>query len=236
MTPPRSRWGWGGANLALAALGLNVVILAALSVTVFLVDIVPDAAAQPMADLSSRLAGLSGVARWVGALGFLPWLSHAYRRALVVVQSYALQEEHRKGPVVGFFIPFLNFVRPYRAVKVLDESLEPSAIPLPPPQLEPGTGTYREPARLEIPTMRATPHAPVGVWWGLWIASTFTSMYSRIDKHPSNFLIGAFDLVPFAAAVACCLVILRVTARLEEVERRTALAADAPPFAAPPPP
>lgn len=225
MTP--SRWSWGGANLALGALGLNVVILAALSVTVVLVDLVPDGAAQSMVDLSTRLAWLSSLARWIGALGFLPWLSRAYRRAVAAVQSYALQEEHRKGPVVGFFIPFLNFVRPYRAVKVLDESLEPSEFPLPPPALTPGTGTYREPARLEIQAVRSTPHAPVGLWWALWITSTFTGFYSRIDKTPSNLLIGAFDLVPCAAAVACCFVILRLTARLEEVERRKALAASA---------
>lgn len=214
---------WGSRNAALAALGLNVVVLGTITLIVATLDLVPDGVSDTLADFSQTLARISTLGIWIGALGFLPWLNATYARARAVAPSRALEEQWRIGPIAGWFIPFLNLVRPYRAVRVLDEALDPDEVPAPPPRIADAGATYRVAPPLVLPERRTAKSAPVTVWWALWLgrmASGF--VFAKLSPHPSNLVTALHDLVLFSAAVAAWLVVWRISARLAEVERRRA--------------
>jgi len=211
-------FGWGSRNLAIGALGINVVLIGAVGTMVGLIDYVPYAVAEVFYETSNTIARFTMVGTIIGALGFLPWLSKTYARAMVVAHSPALEEQQRRGPVTGFFIPFLNFVRPYSAVKALDDALDPDRVPVAAPRLVPdGPATYRD-APLESFERRAAPSAPVALWWGLWIARAVGGIATKSTQ--SNLLIAAWDLLVCVCALSACLVVWRISARLAEVERR----------------
>lgn len=211
-------FGWGSRNVALGALGINVALVGTLALMVGIIDYVPYSVGEALVDASQGIARFTMVATVIGALGFLPWLSKTYARALIVAPTPELEEQQRRGPVTGFFLPILNLFRPYRAVKTLDEALDPDRVPVAAPKLVPdGPATYRD-APLEVFERRAAPSAPVAIWWALWIARTFGALLTRGTQ--SNLMIAAWDLVVCACAVAACLVVWRISGRLAEVERR----------------
>lgn len=220
--------GWGSRNHALAALGLNVVLLGALAVMVAIIDFVPLEIGEAIVELSNGIASLSFLATIIGALGFLPWLSKTYERASQVASTPELEAERRKGPVAGFFLPFLNFVRPYQAVRALDAALDPDRVPPPPVRLaQDSVASYRDPAPVVMHERRAIPSAPVGLWWTLWIARALGSFATKTTQ--SNGIVASYDALVCAAAVAACVVVWRISARLDEVERRQRVLADVAP-------
>lgn len=211
-------FGWGSRNLAIGALGINVAAIGIVGLMVGLIDYVPYAVAELFYETSNTVARFTTVGTLIGALGFLPWLSKTYARAMIVAHTPALEEQQRRGPVTGFFIPFVNFVRPYSAVKALDDALDPDRVPVAAPRLVPdGPATYRD-APLESFERRAAPSAPVALWWGLWIARAVGGIATKSTQ--SNLLIAAWDLLVSVCALSACLVVWRISARLAEVERR----------------
>lgn len=215
---------WGSRNAALAAIGLNVVIDGLMTVIVAAIDFAPEGTDQLLVDASGKLALFSSVGMWIGALGFLPWLKATYTRARAVTESPALEEEWRRGPVVGFFIPFVNLVRPYKALKVLDDALDPDLVPEPPPERVETGALYRDAAAaFTTPVLRAVKHAPVGLWWALWIGRLVAHVAVSASGPASNLKIALQNGVVFGAALAALVVIWRISERLREVERRHAL-------------
>jgi hypothetical protein len=222
---------WGSRNAALAALGFNVLVDGLLTVIVGVIDFVPEGMDELLADASAKLAPFSTLGLWIGALGFLPWLKATYARARAVTESPALEEEWNRGPVAGFFIPFVNLVRPYNAVKVLDEALDPDLVPEPPPERVETGALYRDAAAaFTQPVLKAVKHAPVGLWWTLWIGRVVVQLATRVACTATNLTIALQNGVVFGAALAAFVVIWRISERLREVERRRAvLVALAPP-------
>jgi len=219
---------WGSRNAALAALGFNVVVDGLLTVVVAGTDFAPEGLDELMVDVSSKLAALSSLGLFIGALGFLPWLKTTYVRARAVTESPALEEQWRRGPVTGFFIPFVNLVRPYTAVKVLDEALDPDLVPEPPPQRVETVAFYRDAAAtFTSPVLKAVKHAPVGVWWALWIGRLVVNLFSKLAGSPTNMKIAFQNGVIFGAGLAAFVVVWRISERLREVERRHAANANA---------
>lgn len=213
---------WGSRNAALAALGLNVVVDGLLTFVVAAIDFAPAEVEDLLVNVSGKLAAISTLGVWLGALGFLPWLKATYVRARELVPSPALDEELRRGPVVGFFIPFLNLVRPYRAVRVLNDTLDPDHVPPPAPRMMETNALYREPAAVMTLDLRSAKSAPVAVWWALWIARAIVPFVVKLTGPASNLKIAFQNGVVFAAAVAAFVVVWRISNRLAEVERRQA--------------
>lgn len=214
---------WGSRNAALAAIGLNVVVDGLLTVIVATIDFAPEGMDDLLADVSGKLATMSNLGVWIGALGFLPWLKATYERARAVTESPALEEEWRRGPVTGFFIPLVNLVRPYNAVKVLDEALDPDLVAEPPPQRVETGALYRDAAAaFTRPVLKAVKHAPVGLWWALWLGRVVVQIAVRFTGPATNMKIAFQDGVVFGAALAAFVVIWRISERLHEVERRHA--------------
>lgn len=228
-TSPKRPGAWGSRGAALAALGFNVAVLMALAVATLAIDVLPASATEAIVDGSAKLVRLSSLGMWLGALGFLPWLKAAYVRARVVASTPDLEDAWRNGPVVSFFIPFLNFVRPYRAVRALNEALDPERVPAPAWRVaEPRehAGSYRELAARAMPERRRVKSAPVALWWGLWIGRMVSGSAVSFSHTQSNLFIALHDLVMCAAALAACVVVWRIDARLEEVVRRKAASVD----------
>lgn len=220
---------WGSRNAALAAIGLNVLVDGLLTVLVAAIDFAPEGTDELLVDVSGKLAVLSNLGIWIGALGFLPWLKATYVRARAVTESPALEEEWRRGPVGGFFIPFVNLVRPYNAVKALDEALDPDLVPAPAPQRVETGALYRDAAAaFTSPVLKAVKHAPVGLWWALWLGRVVVQIVVRVSGPETNMKIALQDSVVFGAALAAFVVIWRISERLREVERRHAATTAAP--------
>jgi hypothetical protein len=162
-----------------------------------------------------------------GALTFLPWLHEAYRRALALNPVKALRVEWARGPVLGFFIPVANLFRPYRAIRELNEALDPDLVPVAPPRAADTGGSYREPAGVVFAKRTPAPSAPVTLWWALWLARGATGVVaSALPRFsPSRELLVATALtyaVSAAAAWGAVLVVTRIEGRLDESARRRA--------------
>ncbi len=214
---------WGSRNAALAAIGLNVLVDGLLTVIVAAIDFAPEGVDQMLVDVSGKLAPISTLGVWIGALGFLPWLKATYARARLVTESPALEEQWRRGTIVGFFIPFVNLVRPYNVVKVLDEALDPDLVPEPAPRRVETGALYRDAAAaLTRPVLRTVKHAPVGLWWAFWIGRVVAQIAVSVSRPATNMKIALQNGVVFGAALAAFVVIWRISERLREVERRHA--------------
>lgn len=213
---------WGSRNAALAAIGLNVLVDGVLTIAVAVIDFVPAEVADFLVDFTGTLAIVSSVGIWIGALGFLPWLKGSYARARAVTESPALETHWQRGTIVGFFIPFLNLVRPYQVVKTLDDALDPDLVPELPPQRVERAGLYRDAAAaFETRATRTVKRAPVVLWWSLWIGRMVAPMLVRVSGlAENNSAIALQNGTVFAAALAAFVVIWRISERLREVERR----------------
>ncbi len=213
---------WGSRNAALAAIGLNVLVDGVLTIIVAVIDFVPEELADFLVDLSGKLAIVSSLGIWIGALGFLPWLKGSYARARAVTESPALETHWQRGTIVGFFIPFLNLVRPYQVVRTLDEALDPELVPEAPAQRVEKNALYRDAAAVfTTHASRTVKHAPVALWWTLWIGRMVAPMLVRVSGLAgNNIAIALQNGTVFAAALAALVVIWRISERLNEVERR----------------
>jgi hypothetical protein len=219
---PRPSSVWGSRNAALVVLGFNVLVLGSLTCVTAAIDFVPPGVSEHLLDTSETLVHLASLGLWVGALGFLPWLKATYARAREVAPTPALEEQWRAGPIAGFFIPIVNLVRPYRAVHVLNEALDPDDVPAPAPRMAEAGATSREPAPVVVVERRRAKEAPVALWWSLWLGRLASSVVLNLSGSRSNVHVALHNLVVLSAATAAWVVVWRISRRLEEVERRRA--------------
>ncbi len=161
---------------------------------------------------------------YVGSvITFLLWLHRAYSNLRPLGATHT---EFTPGWAVGsFFIPFVNLVRPYKAVRELWRGSQPVS------------------AGSEISGLSFTADtgAPlVGWWWGFWIASNvFANIYWRLsDKaeaaSAAPWLGLIVDLTSIAAAAFAIFMIYTIDRR--QTERSTQLALTNTTFEPPPPP
>jgi hypothetical protein len=161
--------------------------------------------------LLTLLQGLSGLALILAlvaaAVFFGVWLHRAVRNLSGLGRSG--MEYTPGGAVVSFYIPFLNLVRPHRALTELWRASDPA-----PECGERGWTGY------------GTTSALVTVWWGFWLVSGFLGNISaRIDEPKLSGAIGlAGSALMVVAAVTCIQMMRGVVARQEAASARLAIA------------
>jgi hypothetical protein len=97
------------------------------------------------------------------------------------------------GCVGWFYVPFVNLVRPFRAVSELWRASESDA----------------ESDGYAWVTM-GTSTALLGVWWGAWIVGNIISNISaRIDDPSASGGVGLVGSGLIAVAAVCCILIMR---------------------------
>lgn len=194
-------------------------------------ELMSDAVARRIDDLSQGTATAALVAMFVCAAAFLQWL---YR---FVTASARLAPEGARLPspgaaVFAFFVPVMNLYAPLRDLRALHAALDVTELPEAPPKPRAEGAHYRENAA-ERDTPIATPAAPLGLWWGVWIASdvlinlaTFVSLTRSALQGALVGLVG--DLASVGAAVLGVSVVRRLDARLRERHRRLVASEEAP--------
>lgn len=151
----------------------------------------------------------------VGAIAFLSWLSAAVRdvHRTKVDPSFSWTA----GQAVGaFFIPLLNLVKPYHAMRELRAASDPTRFPEV-VRVPTDAASYRTPALVEIVAPRI-PTPPIGLWWALWIGDRFFP--AVFGKNPTLVQLFVIELVDAAAAFSCLVVIVSMNARIIEQRRR----------------
>jgi hypothetical protein len=125
-------------------------------------------------NLGNLLIGLVGLLKLLvyaaTIVAFLSWLHRAYKN----LRAFAPKTDFTPGWVVGnWFIPFINLVLPYQAVKELWIKSDP-AIDFSGGFADRGAGTR--------------PSAHVGVWWFFWLASNVAGqVYFRLSNSGRGF-------------------------------------------------
>jgi hypothetical protein len=162
---------------------------------------------------------------------FLYWLSRTIRvaRALSPTPLRWSQGE----AVWGFFVPFLNLVRPYQVIRDLFDQLAPDAVPEPAPQVRfEGAAGYRSLPVVQAPPPLPVPHASIGLWWALFLVQRFVGYTmppaaGAAAVSQSVLQLGMIvELVAIACVVLAVLVVRAVAGRLAERHRRVSHASD----------
>jgi hypothetical protein len=229
------------ARFTIAALALTAGLAAYMSlVSVWQIGLLDDAArgvrSQPMLELSDTMFELGSLAQLVVLLatgvGFLMWLAKtvAATRAMTTIALGWTPSQ----AVWGFFIPFVNFVRPYRVVRDVHDRLDPEGVPEPAPRPRPDKAAdYRNVPIERAPLPAPLPHASIRLWWGLYIVGSFLE---RAESRPTGESIEALlfarklgtvsSLVEIAGALLAIKVVRALDARLAERHRRLHHASD----------
>lgn len=174
----------------------------------------------------SLLAWISTL--FLSTIGYLFWLYRAHQAADAVESPS--REHTPTSAVLTFFIPFLNLIRPYQAVKGLYDMLDPSDLPSPAAITLPASpgAIYRENTitpQVEI----ATPPAPLSAWWAFWIMGNVAFQLVGRGGEGHTFdrmssvawmIASSFNAI---GAVLCVMVIRAVDARTRERNRRISL-------------
>jgi len=135
---------------------------------------------------------------------FLIWLNRSYKNLTPLGAQHL---EFSSGWVVGYwFIPFVNLVKPFQAVRELWNQSDPDADP-----------------QLNFLVSAGTP-ALLGIWWALWIsANIMTNLSSRLDmtgsasEAPIALALYAFaNGLSVAAAIAAIMVVKGIADRQAE--------------------
>jgi Domain of unknown function (DUF4328) len=168
--------------------------------------------------LTEFLLGLAELALYLATvIFFCVWLYRAYDNLRAFNQWPRL--EHSPGwAVASFFVPFVNLVIPYRAVREVWQKSGPS-----------------EEALLSAPN----PPATFPVWWLFWLLASFTgniSMRASFNENIAESTATVISIVAgclsIVAALLAYLVVDEIDDRQEETSRRIKLGK----FSAPPPP
>ncbi len=146
---------------------------------------------------------------------FLMWLYRSYEN-LPAFGTPARSLEYSSGWAVGsFFIPFVNLVIPYRAVRELWQKSEP---------YETSFGSQSPPATFPL-------------WWGFWIISNIASNVSlrvafRGEVSMENVVIisSIADALNIIAAIFAVVVVAKIDRRQEEASKSLVFARPGPPM------
>jgi hypothetical protein len=187
--------------------------------------------------LSDTLFQAGGVAELVmllvtGVL-FLRWLAQAVKVARDLQVSPPLAWTPSQA-VWGFFIPFVNMVRPYQVLRDLHDALDPAGVPepAPRPRLD-GAAGYRKVELEKAPPPAKLPHASIGAWWALYILggivgrSAASNGPGALEVMSSRTMSIVSDAIEIGSASLAILVVLAISARLAERQRRLRYATDA---------
>lgn len=163
---------------------------------------------------------------------FLRWLSQAVKVARDLQVSPPLVWTPSQA-VWGFFIPFVNLVRPYQVLRDLHDVLEPAGVPepAPRPRLD-GAAGYRKVELEKAPPPAKLPHASIGVWWALYILGGIVgrgasrSGPGALELMSSRTMSIVSDAIEIGSASLAILVVLAISARLAERQRRLRYATD----------
>lgn len=176
------------------------------------------------ADLMQGLVGLAQFFVYLTTIVlFIMWLHRSYKN----LYAFGLQTEHSPGWAIGgWFVPFLNLVRPYQIVKETWTKSDPAV----------GfSGGYADAG----PGARSA--TLVGVWWGSWLVSNVVdNIYGRIvfaaetaEQLANAAMLGVVsDVLTVVAAVLAFLVVSAIDRMQEEKAARLRVSA----WPAPPPP
>jgi hypothetical protein len=202
--------------LAIAA-GLSIVMFASTTAEYSLLDRLERGAfssraeAIDAADSSDRrqgaLAIADGVVSLAGGIVFIVW----FRRMHMNLRALGVIPRHGSGWAIGgWFVPFLNFVRPKQIANDIYKGSSPDTPP-------------------NDPNWMHRPVSPLlDWWWGFWIASTIlwrtwdnTSRDAAIDSLQTSSMIEAIShLVTFVAAVLAIVVVRMMNERQEQRAQR----------------
>jgi hypothetical protein len=189
LVPPLSDEQELGDNPAGAALMLIVFLLAVLELIIYLVTVI----------------------------FFCVWLYRTYDNLRAFGPWRRL--DYSPGWAVGsFFVPFVNLVVPYRAVKEVWQKSGP-----------PDEGLLAEPG----------PPATFPVWWMFWLLASFASNISmrvsfneNVSESTATMISLIASALSIVAAVFAYLVVVAIDKRQEETSRKIKLGT----FSGPPPP
>lgn len=162
------------------------------------------------------LAILDMLVYWTTAVFFCIWLYRAYGN-LRAFNSW-IRPDYSPGLAVGsFFIPFVNLVLPYRAVREVWQKS------VPPDPLQPVSD----------------PPASFPLWWLFWLVAAFVSRISfrvsfrdDVTESTATMISIVASALSIVAAVFAYLVVDAIDNRQEETSARVNLGA----FSGPPPP
>jgi hypothetical protein len=138
-------------------------------------------------------------------VALLVWIHRAWNGA---ARELGARLPHSAGWAVGwFFVPILNFVRPYQAVRALRDGSDPTPLPAPRVLVENPAASYREPARVEVVAPRFVPRVPIVLWWSMWVAGKALPYFVVLFGSVRVFL--AVDLVVDALAYLFTIEVVR---------------------------
>ena len=217
-------------TLALAGLAhaLHAGVLASLALFLRALDrdeALGDATARRIDDLAQATTAAMLITTIVCATAFLHWL-YRFITATRQVTPEGARLPSPGSSVFAFFVPVLNLYAPLRDLRALHAALDVTGLPEVPPKPRAEGAHYRENAA-ERDAPIATPDAPLGLWWALWIGSdmllnlaTFVSLTRTTLQGTLVGLVG--DLAGVGAAALGASVVRRLDARLCERHRRLA--------------
>jgi hypothetical protein len=144
-------------------------------------------------------AGLGLIVAFIaGGVFFGIWLHRAVRNLRGLGRTG--MEYTPGGSVASFYIPFVNLVRPFRAVSELWRASEPG-----PEADERAWSVYGGTTPL------------IAVWWGFWIGfSLLTNASARIDDPSTSGAVGIVGSVLMAVAAYTCIRMMRGVASRQE--------------------
>lgn len=178
------------------------------------------------AELLSTIRTISQVRLLLGifsGVGFLFWI---HRLVLLTRQLDAPVSWHPAQAVWGFFVPFVNLVRPYRVLRDVQDALLVNELPEPAAQpMRSAEVGYREMRFVSAPAGRPVSRALLGWWWGLYIAMSLFGEGMAGDRSPATVAsLNSYNLVAAGIGLVAALLALRVisslTGRIAERCRR----------------
>lgn len=177
------------------------------------------------------VVGVSLLATVLSLIALSRWIGRAYQ-AIPLMDATPLPFTASQARW-SFWIPFVNFVRPFQVVRDLFRATDPElAQPNPQAVTVPNAG-YRDAAMQVSHTFVPKTDAPIAAWWGLWIGSKLIGRLA--NNAPSSNLEGEalirnlmtatmvdvlYGAMMVASSVVGILVVLRVDERMRLHARR----------------
>lgn len=155
-------------------------------------------------DAASGYLNLLGIAiLFAAAICWCLWMHRAYANAAAIGGRAT---EHTPGWVVaGHFIPFVNLVMPFRAMKQIEQANQRAG---------------------------ATRTSPIGLWWAAWLGSGIiawiANIVMRVPKTADDLIAsGASTLVTMALSIVATVLAAVIIRRLSSDQHAAATAEEA---------
>jgi hypothetical protein len=159
---------------------------------------------------------VSGVLQFPTCAAFFWWIVRQYRGAKAL--GARPKKFSASGAITAFFLPVANLVWPFRALRDLDDAIDPMSLPARPS--EGRAMGYRENASEELPPRRVLKDPPLRAWWGLWLARpALALLVVAAGGSAQTFFSSLLLLATASCALAAVLVVRRMDAKLDERAR-----------------